>query len=716
MKSRLEGRALSVAISATIGVVLFVYTFAVAKLTSGEFILGLLPAASVGVSAVALVMIYRTVRVINFAQSALGLVAMQLFYEFYTRGILPYPIAWPVAILGGTLVSVIIGIIASTIFFKHPRLTLTVVTVFMTGIVAFVSGEVTSAFQKPGEVTKVLPVPLPGSFFAREVFQLGITPVRLAHLVSMAAVAAVLAGLIIFFRRTRFGVAVRASAENADRAALLGINVKLLNIGVWTIVGLVTSVAAVANMVVEPYTPGGLSPQTALALPLTAAVLARMQSLPLAFITGMGIVIFRQGLFAQLGDGELLNVIGFVLILVALLFQKQKVSRVDDTGSWKAVREVRSTPRELLALPFISRIRRGFMLTGAVVALGFPWVAGTTNTGAMTFVWTGSILSVSLVILTGWTGQISLGHIAFLGTGAVVAANLTSAGFPFLLSIPLAGLAGALLAVLVGLPALRVRGLFLAASSFALAIAFPTLMFSDRFFSSWVPKLIESPKILIFSLDDPRTQYYFSMLLFLVVAVMVRTLRNSRAGRLLIALRDNEQGVQAFGVDVVRTRLMAFAISGFLAAVAGSVIVHIQRGIDPSFYNAGLSFGVFQLVIIGGVSSISGAFLGTFYFVGGGILFPGLLGILTGLGGLALMMAIPGGLAQIVFGMRDAVLRVIALRRHIIVPSLFADYSPDAWEKRLTPLAPTASSQGIGALRADQRYALPSRLYGKVTV
>lgn len=716
MRPKLEGQALTISLSVGVGLLLALYTFGIARLTYGEFATGLITAASVGISAIGLVMIYRTVRIINFAQSSLGLVAMQLFYEFYTRGIMPYPIAWPVGIIGGTLVAVIIGILASTIFFKHPRLTLTVVTVFMTGIVGIVSGEVANAFQKPGETIKVLPVPTPGTFFHRQVFSLGVTPIRLAHIVSFAALIVMLIGLVIFFKRSRLGVAVRASAENADRAALLGINVKLLNIGVWTIVGFITSVAGIANMVSEPYVPGAVAPQTVLVLPLTAAVIGKMQSLPIAFLSGMGLVILRQGLFAQLGDGSLLDILTFGLVLVALLFQKHKASRVDDSSSWKASREVRPTPRELLELPFIRRTRQVMILIGAVIVLAFPWVAGTQNAGAMSAVWTGSILAVSLVILTGWTGQISLGHIAFLGTGAYIAGNLTPRGVPFLLSLPIAGLCGAILAVLVGLPALRIRGLFLAASSFALAIAFPTLLFSDRFLGKTVPSLIESPKILFLSMDEPRTQYYFSMLAFLIVAVMVRTLRNSRAGRLLIALRDNEQGVQAFGVDVVRTRLMAFAISGFLAAFAGGITVHLMRGMDPSFYNAGLSFGVFQLVIIGGVSSISGAFLGSLYFVGGGILFPGILGILTGIGGLALMMAIPGGLAQIVFGIRDAVLRVIALRRHIVVPSLFADYSPDAWEKRLTPLAPTVPSQGLGALRADQRYAMPSRLYGKVTI
>lgn len=714
MISKLRGTALTAAISAVVGAVVVGYALLIAEVSSGEFATGLIPAMATGVAAMGLVLIYRTVRVINFSQMALGIIAVQLFYEFYTRGILPFWVAWPVGVIGGTIIALIIGVVASTLFFKHPRLTLMVVTVFMTSIVAYAAGEIQKAFTAPGETFDLKSIPLPGSFLHREIGVLGVTPIRYAHVFSFVTLLAILVGLAIFFRRSRVGIAVRASAENSDRASLLGINVKMLNVMVWGIVGLTMSIASLANTVVEPYVPGVVIPLEALLLPLTAAVIARMQSLPMAFVSAMGLVILRQAFVSHLEDAALLDIIVFVIVLVGLLFQRQKVSRVDDSVSWKAVREFRPIPRELLALPAIARTRRAFLLIGGVIVLAFPWLAGQENAGVFSAVWTGGIVAISLVILTGWTGQISLGHVAFLGTGALVAAKLTSqVGVHFFIAIPIAGLAAAVLAILIGLPALRIRGLFLAVTTFALAVAFPTLLFNDQFLSGIVPESIDAPTFLMFSLEDPRTQYYLTFLLFLIVVVMVRTLRKSRAGRLLIALRDNEAGVQAFGVDVFRTRLMAFAISGFLTGVGGAIVVHLQRGMDVSFYSAQLSFGAFQLVIIGGVSSIAGAFLGSLYFIGGGVLFPGLLTILTGVGGLALMMAIPGGLAQILFGMRDAVLRVVALRRHIVVPSLFADYSPEAWEKRLTPLAATAASQGLGALGADQRYSMPSRLYGK---
>lgn len=707
-------------IGAAGAVLLALYTFSPktspfgAGMSIGQFILELLPAAFVGVTALCLVLIYRTVRIVNFAQVAFAVVGMQLFYEFYSRGVMPYELAWPVGVLGGTLMTLIVGVIMSTLFFRHPRLTLTVVTVFMTGVVQYASGEITAAFQKPGEQIQIVNVPLEGTFWHGTLVTLGGIPIRYAHVLGLILVSLVLAGLILFFRKTRVGIAVRASAENSDRAALLGINVKLINVGVWALVGLITSVAAIARMPVSQYVPGSTEAFDGLLPALSAAVLARFTSLPAAFGIGMGIHYAQQSLFLDTGDTTLMAIFLFFAVLVGLLLQRQQYTRVDSSSSWKAVREIRPTPVQLLALRSIRRTRQVLWGLFVLIALGLPWVLANETTFSLAEIYLSASILASLVVLTGWAGQISLGQTALVGAGALFAANATmSWGLPFLLAVPLGGLAGALIATLVGIPALRIQGLFLAVVTFGLAALLPVLLFNGRYLAGLVPSSVDSPSFFGATFDEAKFRYYFLLVLFLIVAAIVRSLRNSRAGRLLIALRDNEQGVQSFGVDVVRTRLMAFAISGFIAGICGAISVHVSRGFDTNVYNAQFGFLLFQLAIVGGISSLSGAFLGGAFLTIGRLLFPGLFGIVTGIGGLMLMMFMPGGFAQAIFGMRDAVLRVVALRKHIIVPSLFADYSPEAWEKRLTPLAPTAPSQGLSALRADQRYALESRLYGR---
>lgn len=688
-----------------------------AGMGSGQIVTELLPAAYVGITALSLVLIYRTVRIINFAQVGFAVVGQQLFYEFYTRDLMPYSLSWIAGIIGGTLITMVVGIIASTLFFRHPRLTMTVVTVFLAGIIQFASQEITNAFTKPGEAARLVTIPLADTFENKTLTTIGIVPFRVAHLIGFLMVILVLAGLVVFFKKTRFGIAVRASAENADRASLLGINVKLVHVTVWSIVGLITTVVALAQMPVIPFIPGGSQTIDGLLPALSAAVLARFMGLPSAFMIGMGLHLAGIAMFTDLGDASGLNVILFAAVLVGLLFQRQKFSRVEEASSWKAVREVRPTPAELLALPAIRNTRRVAIIVAAIFVVAIPFLFETTRVQQFGVLWTFAVTISSLTVLTGWTGQISLGHAALAGFGSIMAANATATwGLPFLLALPLGGLAGAAAAFLIGLPALRIRGLFLGIATFAMGIAFPILFLTDQYLASWVPKDIEVVSLFGLGFDDPKVVYFVQFALFVVVALGVKTLRASRAGRLLIALRDNEQGVQSFGVDVVRTRLMAFAISGFIAGIGGALSVHVARGMTVQFSGSQASFLIFQLAIIGGVSTLAGAVLGAALFVVGGIVFPGLFALVTGLGGLALMMAIPGGLSQIFFGMRDAVLRVVALRKQIVVPSLFADYSPEAWEKRLTPLAPSVPSQGIGSLPADQRYALPSRLYGKVTV
>ncbi|HEX9712667.1 MAG TPA: ABC transporter permease [Actinomycetota bacterium] len=677
------------------------------------FLLGLLPALSTGLAAVALILIYRTVRVINFAQIAMGLIAGQVFYELISQSLLPYPFALAVAVLGGPLIGALIGTIFATLFYRHPRLVLTVGTILVVGLVAYISGQLDGVFHQEGEV-RTFPAIL-GPYPDTSV-TIGVTPFRLIHLIHFLLLAGTAVGLVIFFRRTRVGTAIRASAENADRASLLGINVKALQVGVWTIAGLVSGVGVIAVQPVEGFNPAVAGDFLLLVLPLAACVVARMQSMPVAFFAGTGLVLLRQSMSFSLNDPTFLD-IGLVgVILIGLLVQRGKIlTRADESTSWKAVREVRMTPREMLALPVINRTRRALILVGAIFVLLFPFFVSAQTTANYTTVWTTAIIATSLVILTGWTGQISLGQWFFAGLGAFAGGVMTSRmGIPYWFAVPGAGLVGAVAAFLVGLPALRIKGLFLAVSTFALAAVGAVLLFDPRFLGNWVPREVDPPTLLFLDFEDHKSMYYLMLAFFLVTAVVVGALRRSRAGRILIGIRDNETGIQSFGIDIVRARLTAFAISGFIAAMGGALLVHKDLGMSEQSYGAFASLLIFILAVIGGISSVSGVFLGALLFTGASqVLGPQGQQLLQSVLGIGMLIFIPGGLAQIVYGFRDAILRVIAMRQHIVVPSLFSDYSPEAWEKQLTPLAPTVQSQGIAALRPDQRYALPTKVFGE---
>jgi branched-chain amino acid transport system permease protein len=162
--------------------------------------------------------------------------------------------------------------------------------------------------------------------------------------------------------------------------------------------------------------------------------------------------------------------------------------------------------------------------------------------------------------------------------------------------------------------------------------------------------------------------------------VAVRGIRQSRTGRVLLALRENERGAQAFGINVLRAKLTAFAISGFLAAIGGCLLVELLGGFSPDTYAPDQSFVVFTAAVVGGLGSLLGAGLGSLYLEGAQWWLPGAQWqtLASAAGVLLVLMIIPGGIGDVVYRCRDAALRWVAHRRALIVPSLVADVSPPA--------------------------------------
>jgi branched-chain amino acid transport system permease protein len=168
--------------------------------------------------------------------------------------------------------------------------------------------------------------------------------------------------------------------------------------------------------------------------------------------------------------------------------------------------------------------------------------------------------------------------------------------------------------------------------------------------------------------------YYYVCLAGLALAVAAaRSLRSHRSGRVLIAARDNGRAAQAYGVNLSRTRLAAFAISGFIAAMAGAEFAYLQGGVDPAVFPPLRSIQLFAMTVIGGLTSVPGAIAGAAYVVAFQYFFPDYQLLGTGAGLLLLLLAFPGGLSEVGFRARDQVLRGIAQRLHLHVPSLVAD-------------------------------------------
>jgi branched-chain amino acid transport system permease protein len=236
--------------------------------------------------------------------------------------------------------------------------------------------------------------------------------------------------------------------------------------------------------------------------------------------------------------------------------------------------------------------------------------------------------------------------------------------------------------VLIGVPALRVRGLALAVTTLAFALAVSEYFLDSQIFE-WLPTgIIERPNIIgSISVESETSYFYFALVMLGFALLAAQSLRRSRTGRVLIALRENEPAAEAYGINATRTKLIGFAISGFLAAFAGALYVHHQESLGSAAYSPYASLGVFAMVVIGGLGSLPGAVLGAVYVFTIQWYLPNQWEFLaTGAGLLIVLLLLPGGLGSAIADLRDALLRLIARRKQMIVPSLLADRRTDAFE------------------------------------
>jgi branched-chain amino acid transport system permease protein len=692
---------------------------------------GLVFGVLVSTVSVGMVLIYRSHRFINFAQPVIGLYASIITYNFAVLN------NWPaaLAILAGLVVAAGCGLGFQLIFvlrfFNAPRLVLTVLSAAVIPAVFLGVGYVSSlpVFPKfedrPPEVLQgQIPVPLP---FADWSFTLGDLklPFGLPHLLALGVPLVAFIALAAFLRYSRLGVAIRASAENTDRARSLGISVAALSMIVWTIAGLFSGL----NFVLSTLQTGGFGgggggdPNAGLALfvlPLAAATLARFQSLPLAIGASVLLSLLRTAVAynfeAHIG---LVDLGFFVLIVVGFLLRRERRGRAEEAEatSWVSMQEQRPVPREMLGVTSVAWARRVLIAIGVGALLLFPYIASSGQTNQAGYLMLTAIAILSLVVLTGWAGQVSLGQWAFVAVGAVVGGALTArVGISFWFAIFLVPAFTAVFAVLMGLPALRIRGLFLAVATLAFAVAVQGTLFNERYFGWLLPSRVERPTLFILDFQDNRSMYYLELLALVVAVLVIVALRRTRPGRILIAMRENENNLRSFGVNPTRIRLAAFAISGLLCGFAGVLVAHHQRGVTQADFPSFLSLQLFIVAVVGGVGSVAGGLLGGLYWALLTLLPQNneILQLVLGpLGTLLVLYMAPGGLASVVTGLRDGILRIVAQRRQMVVPSLMPDYDPELVEKQLIPLAEPIPGAGLEALPSDVRYTATSRLYAE---
>ena len=633
---------------------------------AGIVLKGVVFGSATGLLAVGLVLTYRTTRVINFAYGAMGALGGALATTLADGQHWNWAQAAAAGVAAGVLVGALVERLIIRRFTHSPRLVLTVATIglaqLLAGIAIYLPGWLGSS-----DVLPKITTPLSDHRFTVE-------PQTFTgdDLLLVAVVPLVLIALTWFLHRSDAGMAVRGMAENLDRARLVGIPVNQLSLLLWSVVGGLAALTVVLRAPTSegvPLTPGAGS--TVLLPALAAAVIVGMRSMTGAFVAGVGISVLDQLVqWRYIESAPPTSLVLLIVIVVALLLQRRSEHRADAAESaWTVVGVGHQLPRALAAL---SEVRAAKVVLGTLVAvavLALPVFGSTSqvNFGTLTLAY--ALVALSLVVLTGWGGVVSLGQVALMGVGGVVTANLIADhNSDLFVCLGLSAVAGGAVALLLGLPALRVSGQFLAVTTLAFAVAMELYILNPANFESLTPAHFFRPKLWgALELDDERWLYGLALGVLVAGVYVVRNLRAARAGRSISATRDNERGASAAGINVIETRLAAFVFAGVLAGLAGTLHAVALGGIGQSTYPATTSLLVLSMAVIGGVSSIAGTLAGVALVQWAGYLFPKAQLALTGVGLLAILLVIPGGLAQAFERLRDRWVRRVGFRHGLEV-------------------------------------------------
>ena len=447
----------------------------------------------------------------------------------------------------------------------------------------------------------------------------------------------VLAALLwALFQKTRFGLATRAAAENEKGAVVLGFSPDFLAGTNWVLSTLITGLlgifVATSLSTIEP------TVLPALIVPaLTAALVGGFTSFPrttlAAFVLGMQKPLIaylgvNKSWFPKSGGGAFPGVDRVLPIVVIVLVLYLAGDALPARGSITAGR-----------LPFSPTppawaIRYGGPFLAILAAVLGLFVFSPAYRGALSNTLVGVIICLSVVVITGFVGQISLAQMAFAGISAFIVSHLSSEhGWPF----PVPILAGALVALVIGLlvalPALRVRGVNLAIVTFAFAVAVDDMIFKNNSVNggfkqalvkapAWIdPNQPKQRKIFGLIAGDGKlpnpTTAIFCLIVTIVLCYLVANLRRSTTGRQMLAMRSNERAAAAAGVNVSATKLLAFGTSAFIAGIGGAVIAYRSGNATPDKFDYTQSLVIFAFAYLGGISSVGGAIAGGFLVAGG---------------------------------------------------------------------------------------------------
>lgn len=627
-------------------------------------VLGVITGMTYGLLAVGLLLVYRASGVINFAHGNVGGVASAIMGRLSLSLGLPWLLVFPVAIAAGAGTNALLELGVMRRLRRAPRIMAVVATLGAAQLLLGLAGSITHIRN-----TSLFPPPFDLHF---SVGALVVTPYYVLILVLSPVIVTALAYFLAppswlpSRLRSRYGPAMRAAADNPDAARTIGISTDAMTTMAWAISG---ALAAFTALLIAPargfQTIDALGPDL-LVRALAPAVLARMASLPVALAAGVGVGVFESVTIWNLRSPGWVDGGLFALILVGLLVRK----RTDETAadsSWLSLPVDRALPEHLARIWTIRNLGRAATVLTVAIALALPVAISNASAATLAAVFAIATIGLSVTIVTGLSGQISLGQFALAGVGAVAGYIVfVRLDVPWGAAVAAAAAAGVAGSLVIGLPALRLRGLFLAVTSLAFAVMAPGLVFAAK----WaIGTGVDPGRPIIGNREivTARGYYYVALGVLVACAWLVHNVRSGGLGRVLRAIRDSEDGARSFGIATTQRKLQSFALAGLVAGLGGVAYAHFLGRLTIDNFSAARSVALLAMVVLGGVGRVSGAVLGAAYLVG----FPILVTtetvqlLVSGVGVLIFVMYVPGGIAQLLDSVRAGVVRLLARRAGI---------------------------------------------------
>ncbi len=631
------------------------------QVPAGAWIRGVVIGMLTALLAIGLALVYRANRIVNFAQADLGFLPVSLVVGLVVFWDWPWGVGLVIGLLGAIVLGAVVEFALVRRFRRSSRLVLTVATIGITQLLA-VGALLMPRLWGQRPTSQRIPAPFDATV------TIGTFVLNANDLLALVAAPLAMAAVAYFLDRTRLGMAIRATAERSDRAAMLGIPVSRLATLTWIVASLLSFIALFLRAGILGLPWGTAIGATALVPAIAALAIGQLSDLPSIAITAIALGVLEYGVAWNASSPLLVAPIIAAAVFISLLARHVQVGRADvsESSSWRLTEEIRPVTATGVARRRWRWIRITLWVVLVGCALALPAVLRVDQVIKANAVVAFALACVSLVVLTGWAGQISLGQVAFFAIGAATSAYVTSEWHIDLTLALLVGAAtGATAALAVGLPALRLQGLYLAVTTLVFAVTVTAWLLNDRFFD-WVPSdRIERPPLFgRISLDDSGRYYFYSLAVLAIVAVVLRRLRASAIGRAIIAVRDNEPAAAAFAIGTVRVKLTAFAISGAVAGIGGALFVHLNQSFDLASYDAGESLDVFVASVVGGLGSLAGAVLGALFLWGVRWFVPAneWRFLASSSGVLLVLLLLPGGLVGLLARLRDQLVAALGDR------------------------------------------------------